>query len=121
MLKLDVEGCDYVMCCAYVVCLLGQLGVASFEASSAPRMGCWFLQGSSRCLIMWFIIQVRGYKGGFNLLAWCWNPPIVVVTVRTSQRVFDLPPNFYPRTDVALSNFSIVPFIAISTLANSPT
>ena len=52
MLKLDVEGCDYVMCCAYVVCLLGQLGVASFEASSAPRMGCWFLQGSSRCFIV---------------------------------------------------------------------
>ena len=37
------------------------------------------------------------------------------------MRRIDLPPNFYPRTDVALSNFSIVPFIAISTLANSPT
>ena len=29
---------------------------------------------------MWYVI--RGYEGGFNLLAWCWNPPMVVVTVQ---------------------------------------
>ena len=29
---------------------------------------------------MWYVI--RDYEGGFNLLAWCWNPPMVVVTVQ---------------------------------------
>ena len=32
---------------------------------------------------MWYVI--RGYEGGgggFSLLAWCWNPPMVVVTVQ---------------------------------------
>ena len=28
---------------------------------------------------MWYVIR---YEGGFNLLAWCWNPPMVVVTVQ---------------------------------------
>ena len=35
---------------------------------------------------MWYVI--RGYEGGFNLLAWCWNLPMVVVTVQGAPHGF---------------------------------
>ena len=67
--------------------LVGAVGSRVVRGLLCSEDGLLVLTGVLTLLnSMWFIIQVRGYKGGFNLLAWCWNPLIVVVTVRTSQR-----------------------------------
>ena len=52
---------------------------------------CWFSHRFSRRLMevcgMLFVVM----RGGFNLLAWCWNPPMVVVTVQGApfSRIYD--------------------------------